>query len=61
MHRVAFVAIPNFGAMALAALSAFDFANLVEEKRVYKVTVLSEKGGPVRNPFISNWTFRLHT
>jgi transcriptional regulator GlxA family with amidase domain len=47
MHRVGFVTFANFGAMGLAALSAFEHANLTNGERVYEVTLLSETGGLV--------------
>jgi transcriptional regulator GlxA family with amidase domain len=49
MQRIGFVTFPNFGAMGLAALSTFEHANLAKGERVYKVTLLSETGGPVRS------------
>ncbi|KAA0069984.1 GlxA family transcriptional regulator [Tardiphaga sp. P9-11] len=49
MHRVGFVVPPNFQLMSLAAMTAFEVANLPSPKPHYRVTVLSEKGGPVRS------------
>src|SRR5271156_3765998 len=47
MHRVGFVAFAGFGAMGLAAVSAFETANLTNGERVYEITLLSETGGLV--------------
>lgn len=49
MHRIGFVIFPGFQMMSLAALSAFEFANLTTPEPVYDVRVLSEAGGPVRS------------
>jgi transcriptional regulator GlxA family with amidase domain len=48
MHHVGFVVFPNFQAMGLAVISTFEFANLAKGDEVYKVTLLSETGGPIR-------------
>lgn len=51
MHEVSFVVPRNFKLMSLAALSAFELANLHSDKQVYEVDLLSEFGGPVRSTF----------
>lgn len=45
MRRVGFVLTPGFQMMYLAAISAFEFANLCAGKRLYDVETLSEAGG----------------
>lgn len=47
MHTIGFVVFPNFYLMGLAAVTAFEMANVVLEERAYDVTVLSEEGGLV--------------
>ncbi|MGO4761860.1 GlxA family transcriptional regulator [Cupriavidus sp. 2KB_3] len=47
MHTIGFVVFPNFYLMGLAAVTAFELANVVLEERAYDVTVLSESGGLV--------------
>ncbi|MGO4329510.1 GlxA family transcriptional regulator [Cupriavidus sp. 2TAF22] len=47
MHTIGFVVFPNFYLMGLAAVTAFELANVVLEERAYDVTVLSEGGGLV--------------
>ncbi|WP_427307421.1 GlxA family transcriptional regulator [Cupriavidus sp. H39] len=47
MHTIGFVVFPNFYVMGLAAITAFELANVVLEERAYDVTVLSEQGGLV--------------
>jgi len=47
MHTIGFVVFPNFYLMGLAAVTAFELANVVLEERAYDVTVLSETGGLV--------------
>lgn len=47
MHRVGFLTFTGFGAMGLAALSAFELANGTSGERVYEVTLVSETGGLV--------------
>ncbi len=51
MHRVGFLVYPGFQAMSLAAVSAFEFANLTMERRVYEIRYVSETGGPVPGSF----------
>lgn len=49
MHRIGFVIFPGFQMMSLAALSAFEFANLAVPDAFYEVSLLSEAGGPVKS------------
>src|SRR5260370_39943002 len=44
-QRIAFVAVPGFQFMSLAALAAFEFAGKIAEEELYEVSVLSETGG----------------
>jgi len=47
MHRIALVLSPGFQAISLAALSAFEMANLSAERSLYDVRILSAQGGAV--------------
>jgi transcriptional regulator GlxA family with amidase domain len=47
MQRIAFVVLPNFQTMYLAALSVFEFANISAERPLYEIEILSEHGGLV--------------
>jgi transcriptional regulator GlxA family with amidase domain len=47
MHRLGFVIFPGFQIMGFASMTAFEMANLVVEEPFYKLTVVSENGGPV--------------
>ena len=47
MHRIAFVVSAGFQAISLAALSAFEMANLTTDKARYDVRLLSARGGPI--------------
>lgn len=49
MHRIGFVIFPGFQMMSLAALSAFELANLTTAEAFYDVHLLSEGGGPVKS------------
>lgn len=49
MQHIGFVVFPGFHLLATAALSAFEFANLVMEEQAYTVELLSVSGGPVRS------------
>lgn len=49
MLTIGFVVFDDFQVMGMAALSAFEMANLVLGRQAYQVHVLSEQGGPVRN------------
>ncbi|MFL6710590.1 MAG: GlxA family transcriptional regulator [Massilia sp.] len=47
MHSIAFVVFDGFQSMALAAQSAFEYANISAGRPLYHVEFLSEHGGPV--------------
>lgn len=47
MHRIGFVVFPGFQLMGLAAMTAFEIANVVLNEPTYDVTLLSEHGGLV--------------
>jgi transcriptional regulator GlxA family with amidase domain len=47
--RIAFVAIPGFQFVSVAALAAFEFASKIAGEDLYEVSVLSETGGAVRS------------
>ncbi|MHA7776048.1 GlxA family transcriptional regulator [Roseibium sp. M-1] len=49
MRTVGFVTEDGFQVMGLAALSAFDFANMLVGREFYRVTVMSEAGSQVRS------------
>lgn len=49
MRSVGFILEDGFQVMGLAALSAFEFANQSFGTEVYKLTVMSERGGIVRS------------
>jgi transcriptional regulator GlxA family with amidase domain len=49
MLRIGFVLQPGFQIMSLAAVSAFEFANLVAGEELYTIEFLSESGGPLAN------------
>jgi transcriptional regulator GlxA family with amidase domain len=49
MHRIGFVVSPGFQMMSVAALPAFEFANISANAPIYEIQVLSERGGPVRS------------
>jgi transcriptional regulator GlxA family with amidase domain len=48
-QRIAFVAVPGFQFMSVAALAAFEFAGKIAGEDLYEVSVLSETGGLVRS------------
>ena len=47
MQRVGFVICPGYSLMGLAAVPAFEVANLVGDESVYDLHFVSEHGGPV--------------
>ncbi|MCJ2054250.1 GlxA family transcriptional regulator [Methylobacterium sp. J-070] len=47
MQRVGFVVYPGYSMMALAAVPAFEVANLAAEEATYDIHFISEHGGPV--------------
>jgi len=49
MHRIGFIVPQRFQMMSLAALTAFEIANLPPTGPCYDVHVLSARGGPVRS------------
>jgi transcriptional regulator GlxA family with amidase domain len=49
MHRVGFIVPQRFQLMSLAALTAFEIANLPPAGPLYDIHLLSEQGGPVRS------------
>lgn len=49
MRRVGFILEDGFQIMGMAALSAFEFANVDLGQEAYRLTVMSEKGGTVRS------------
>jgi transcriptional regulator GlxA family with amidase domain len=49
MHRVGFIVPQRFQLMSLAALTAFELANLPPVGQRYDIHLLSEHGGPVRS------------
>ena len=49
MQRIGYAVSPGFQVMSFAALSVFEFANIVAEETVYDVQVLSEHGGWVKS------------
>lgn len=51
MRSVALVVGPQFQVMSMAALTAFEFVNLVADQPVYDLHLVSETGGPVRTSF----------
>jgi transcriptional regulator GlxA family with amidase domain len=49
MQQIGFLLYPGFQIMSLAAVSAFEFANIELEEKVYDIRYLSENGGPITN------------
>ncbi|MFA5956854.1 GlxA family transcriptional regulator [Hyphomicrobium sp.] len=49
MHRVGFIVPQDFQIMSLAALTAFELANLPPTGPHYEIHILSERGGLVRS------------
>ncbi|CDG84847.1 GlxA family transcriptional regulator [Janthinobacterium agaricidamnosum] len=49
MQRIGFIATQNFQFMSFAALSVFEFANLVTGQPAYEIRVMSEHGGTMRS------------
>lgn len=47
MKRIGMLVFPGFQILDLAAIAAFELANLHAGKQVYQVELLSEEGGPV--------------
>ncbi|WP_158915655.1 GlxA family transcriptional regulator [Caulobacter sp. S45] len=57
MQRIGFVAFPGYQVMSLAAISAFEMANMQAGEQVYDVRLLSETGGSV----LTSMGFRVET
>ena len=51
MLTIGFALPPGFQIMGLAAVSAFELANVVAGESLYGIRLLSEQGGPVPNSF----------
>ena len=51
MQRIAYLVTSNFQVMGFAAMSVFEFANLIAGEPFYDVHLLSEAGGAVRSSF----------
>ncbi|MDK1491463.1 GlxA family transcriptional regulator [Sinorhizobium sp. 7-81] len=49
MHRLGFVVFPGFQVMSLSVLTVFEVTNIHLGTPAYAITLLSEKGGPVRS------------
>lgn len=49
MHRIGFIVPDKFQLMSLAALTAFELANLPPRGECYEIHLLSERGGPVQS------------
>ncbi|SFB60429.1 transcriptional regulator, AraC family with amidase-like domain [Rhizobium sp. NFR07] len=49
MRRVGFIMEDGFQVMGMAALTAFEFANDALGEEMYRLTVMSEKGGTIRS------------
>ena len=49
MHRIGFIVPDRFQLMSLAALTAFEIANLTPAGCCYDIRLLSEYGGPVQS------------
>ncbi|MGV2100681.1 GlxA family transcriptional regulator [Rhizobium sp. 21-4511-3d] len=47
MQRIGFLVYPGFQIMSLAAVSAFEFANIQLGEQAYEIRYVSETGGPV--------------
>lgn len=54
MQTVALVVRRDFQVMSLAALSAFEFANLAAGEKLYDISVLSEHGGLVASSLFTS-------
>lgn len=49
MRRITFVIYPGYSVIALAAVSAFETANMLEDKALYDLRFVSESGGAIRS------------
>ena len=50
MLRLGIILSPGFQMISLAAISAFEVANVAAHEPCYDITILSDEGGPVRRP-----------
>jgi transcriptional regulator GlxA family with amidase domain len=48
MQNIGLILYPNFQVLGLSICSVFEFANIVAQRPIYSITLLSEQGGPVR-------------
>src|SRR5271155_4441098 len=48
MQRIGFIVFPGFQVMSFGLIAVFEVANIVADRTVYEVHLLSERGGPVR-------------
>jgi transcriptional regulator GlxA family with amidase domain len=48
MQQIGFVIAPGFQVMGFAVMTVFEMANLLAGEPVYDISLLSERGGPVR-------------
>lgn len=49
MQQIGFVVFPGFQVMGFAAITVFEIANMSLGEEVYRITLLSEAGGPIRS------------
>ena len=49
MQRIGFAVYDGFQSMSFAALSVFEYANVMMGKPIYEIRYISEHGGPVRS------------
>jgi transcriptional regulator GlxA family with amidase domain len=47
MQRIGFIVFPGFQVMSFGLIAVFEVANIVADRTVYEVRLLSERGGPV--------------
>lgn len=47
MQHIGIILFPRFQVLDLAATTVFEFANVAAREQVYKISLLSEEGGPV--------------
>ncbi len=48
MQNIGLILYPNFQVLGLSICSVFEFANIVAQRPLYSINLLSEHGGPVR-------------
>ncbi|WP_257166862.1 GlxA family transcriptional regulator [Bradyrhizobium sp. SRS-191] len=49
MRQIGFIMEDGFQIMGVAASTAFEFANIQKGEQIYRVTIMSEHGGPIRS------------